>query len=155
MKFKKYLNENFNNWVRYTDESLKSDWEEFKKKEFSKWENRAKMLNSKWPLFEDFKDFKLSLDKAKIVTLTNDLLNKIEHATNFHDLQKLTDMVKSYKRPRNIERIIEGFKNNNKIPMSIILKSNNKYFIMAGNTRQNTARILNIKPKVLIVDVSK
>lgn len=82
-------------------------------------------------------------------------MDKVEHSTDIYNIDDLRNLVSSYKRPRNIDRIISGFKNNDKIPYPIILKSNNRYFIMAGNTRQNTARILGITPKVLVVDVNK
>ena len=157
MKFKNYLNEsiNYNNWVFPNNETIKSDWSEYKKKEEKKWKNRAKILNARWPLFKNISDFKNSLKKGKIVNGTDSFMNKVEHATSLTDMNDLKSMVHSYIRPRNIDRIINGFYNNDKIPYPIILKSNNRYFIMAGNTRQNSARILGIIPKILIVDVSK
>ncbi len=158
MKFKQYLNEikiNYNNWVFPNKENIKSDWSEYKKKENKKWKNRAKMLNARWPLFKDIKDFENSLKNAKIVNATDSFMNKVEHATNINDMDELKDMVHSYIRPRNIDRIVNGFYNNDKIPYPIILKSHNRYFIMAGNTRQNAARILGITPKILLVNVER
>jgi hypothetical protein len=39
--------------------------------------------------------------------------------------------------------------------MPIILKGSKGMWIMAGNTRQSTARVLGIDADVLLVDVSK
>ena len=40
------------------------------------------------------------------------------------------------------------------MPVPIVLKFSRGYRIMSGNTRLDTAFILGVRPKVLIVDVS-
>lgn len=155
MKFQKYLKSAFKNWAFPDEKTMKMDFLEYSKKEESKWRNRAMMLKARWPLFEDYNHFKSSLKGAKIVTLTSSLLNRVEHATDLHDLDDLRDMVQSYGRPRDIDRIVKGFEQDDKIPYPIILKSGPKYFIMAGNTRQNAARIMGIPVKVMVVDVGE
>lgn len=65
------------------------------------------------------------------------------------------DMVSQYVIPRDIDRIIEGFESNDKLPMPIILKSKLGMFIMAGNTRQNVARIMGITPKAILINLDK
>lgn len=158
MRFSSYLKKEklkYNNWIFPSTEVIKSDWSEYKKKEEWKWKNRAKMLNARWPLFKNINDYKNSLKNAKVIKATDSFMDKVEHATSIDDIDELTDMVHSYKRPRDINRIINGFNNNDKIPYPVILKSNNRYFIMSGNTRQNTARILGITPKILVVNVNK
>ena len=153
MRFRNYIK--YNNWIRFSNDSLNSDWAEFKKKEEKKWKSRAKMLNARWPLFNSIKHFKESLENAKIVKGTDSFFNKVEHATSIYNLKELESIVHSYHRPRDINRIVKGYENNDKIPMPIVLKSGNRYFIMAGNTRQNSARILGITPEVLVIDVDK
>lgn len=153
MKLKQYLTEQiFNNWIRYTPESLKWDFEEYKKKEDYKWKGRMESINGRWPIFKSLNHFKKELDKAKIVDL-----KKIDvgYFTDVGSISGLKNMVGSYKRPRNVDRIIQGFEENVKMPMPIVLKSGNQYFPLAGNTRQNTASILEIPVKVLVIDVSK
>ncbi|MFW6046285.1 MAG: hypothetical protein ACOCP4_00580 [Candidatus Woesearchaeota archaeon] len=112
-------------------------------------------MGFKFPIFSNFEEFKFKLKNADIIKITDKWVNKITHLTNIDDLEELKSMVKSYKRPRDIESIISGFENNDKIPYPIILKGNNGYHIMAGNTRINIARIMNITPEALLVDVSK
>lgn len=155
-KFYNYINENtYNNWTFPDDKTLKSDFEEYKKKENNKWKSRSQSMGFKFPIFSNFEEFKFKLKNADIIKITDKWVNKITHLTNIDDLEELKSMVKSYKRPRDIESIISGFENNDKIPYPIILKGNNGYHIMAGNTRINIARIMNITPEALLVDVSK
>ena len=154
MRLEKFI-KSYDNWCFPDEKTMKMDFSEYKKKEEKKWKLRAQMLKARWPLFDDYKHFKNSLKNAKIVNLTSDLFNKIEHVTNINNIDDLRSMVSEYIYPRDIDRIIKGFEENKKIPYPIILKSKHKYFIMAGNTRQNTASIMNIKVKVMIVDVGK
>jgi hypothetical protein len=49
---------------------------------------------------------------------------------------------------------VQGYENNVPLPLPIILKGNDGLWIMAGNTRQSTARVLGIKPQALLVDIS-
>lgn len=153
MKFKQYLTEQtFNNWVRYTPESLKWDWEEYKVKEDYKWKGRMESINGRWPIFKSKQHLKQELDKAKIVDQKS--LRSREGWTNISDIQGLKGLVNTYKRPRDVDRITRGFQEGAKMPMPIILKSGNNYWPLAGNTRQNTAKIMGIPVKVLIIDVS-
>ena len=64
-------------------------------------------------------------------------------------------MVSNYKRPRDVKRIVDGFKNNAQIPLSIILKGSNGTHSMTGNTRQSVARVLGYSPRAILIDVSK
>jgi hypothetical protein len=154
-KFNQYLKLSYNNWTFPSEATMKMDFSEYKKKEESKWRGRAEMLKARWPLFEDYKHYKNSLKNSKVVVLTDSLLHKTQHATDTGNMDDLRDMVSGYVRPRDLDRIINGFEQGNKIPYPVILKSGQRYFIMSGNTRQNAARILGIKVKVLVVDVGE
>jgi len=157
MKFRQYLiyESVYNKWVRYTPESIKLDWYEYKKKEDIKWKQRAVFLKSRWPLFNSLDHFKKELDNAKIVKFNDFLLDKVNNATDLTNMDDLRNLVSSYIKPRDIDRIINGFVKGEKIPLPIILKSKGKYFIMAGNTRQNVARIMGFVPKALVINVDK
>jgi hypothetical protein len=76
----------------------------------------------------------------------------MSHNSSIEDIES---MVSSYHQPRDVKRIVQGLKNNAQIPMPIILKGSKGMWIMAGNTRQSTARVLGIDADVLLVDVSK
>lgn len=145
----------YDNWVRYTDDSLNSDWIEYKKKEIKKWRSRSEDMQFRFPLFETKEEFKNALDTSPIIELTESTVRNVRHATDITDIESLRDMVSTYVRPRDIDRIIQGFENKDSIPMPIILKSKVGMFIMAGNTRQNVARIMGIVPKAILINLDK
>lgn len=154
MKYLKIFEE-FNeiNWVRYTEESLNSDWLEYKKKEYSKWKKRAQMFGFKFPLFDSLEDLKEKIQSGTIKDLSKDFINNVQNATDLETLEELKDLVGSYIKPRDIERILSGFEKGDSIPMPIILKSSKGMFIFSGNTRQNLSRIKGYVPKGIIIDL--
>jgi len=152
MRYLKYITEStFKNWVRYTPESLKWDWEEYKKKEEYKWKDRMESIVGRWPIFDNQQHLKKELDKAKIVDL--DKIRDTIGWTDISNVKGLKKLVSGYKRPRDVDRILQGYNTNSKMPMPIILKGKHGYWPLAGNTRQNTAHMLNIPVKVLVVEV--
>lgn len=157
MRFKVYIteNKNYNNWVRYTKQSIRSDFEEYKKKEERKWRSRADMIGMRFPLFETFNDFKQALDNARIVNLTPQMDHRIGHRSHTGSLESLKNLVSGYIRPRDVDRIVDGFINNAKMPMPIVLEGNTGTWIMAGNTRLDTAFILGVKPKVIWIQMGE
>ena len=143
----------YDNWVRYTGSSVKSDFVEYKKKEESKWQDRAERIGMRFPIFDSEEQFRTDLDNAKIVSVSElDNVRNMSHNSSIADIES---MVSSYRQPRDVKRIVQGLKNNAQIPMPIILKGSKGMWIMAGNTRQSTARVLGIDSDVLLVDVSK
>ena len=143
----------YDNWVRYTGSSVKSDFVEYKKKEESKWQDRAERIGMRFPIFDSEEQFRTDLDNAKIVSVSElDNVRNMSHNSSIADIES---MVSSYRQPRDVKRIVQGLKNNAQIPMPIILKGSKGMWIMAGNTRQSTARVLGIDADVLLVDVSK
>jgi hypothetical protein len=142
----------YNNWVRYNEQSLNDDFEEYKLKEMSKWKARASRIGARFPLFPDIESFKQGLDSAKVVEI--DALPDVQNLTKNNSIEDIEDMVSSYHMPRNVNRIVAGITNNAKLPLPIILKGSRGLWIMAGNTRQATTRVLGAVPKALLVDVS-
>lgn len=154
MKYIKIFEE-FNeiNWIRYTEESLNSDWSEYKKKEYSKWEKRSKMFGFKFPLFNSLEDLREKIESGLVEDLTSDFINNVQNATDLKTIEELQDLVESYIKPRDIKRILSGFEQGDSIPMPIILKSSKGMFIFSGNTRQNLSRIEGYIPKGIIIDL--
>jgi hypothetical protein len=157
MRYSNYLSEQkkFNNWIRFDNNSVKSDFEEYKKKEDYKWNSRAEKIGARFPIFKDFKEFKQSLKNAKIVVLQKDKAKNINNVALNNTIEDVKNMVSFYKRPRDVDRIVNGFKSNDKMPMPIILQGKRGKHIMTGNTRLNVSYIMNILPKILVVDVSE
>ena len=143
----------YDNWVRYTGSSVKSDFVEYKKKEESKWQDRAERIGMRFPIFDSEEQFRTDLDNAKIVSVSE--LDNVRNMSFNSSIEDIESMVGTYHQPRDVKRIVQGLKNNAQIPMPIILKGSKGMWIMAGNTRQSTARVLGIDADVLLVDVSK
>jgi hypothetical protein len=155
MKFEKFLNEklSYNNWVRYTPESLKSDFTEYKKKENTKWKTRANTIGSRFPIFDSLENFKEILDKTEIKNLSDSMDRKINNRSRTSSIEDLKDLVSGYVRPRDVDRIVDGFKSNAKMPLPIVIEGDRGAWIMAGNTRLDVAFILGVQPKVLWIKV--
>lgn len=144
----------YSNWTFPDQSTMQSDFAEYKKKEQSKWKARAQIIGARFPLFNDFNHFVESLKNAQVVnadSIDRDVRNR-SHTQSIDDLK---DLVSSYVRPRDVDRIVSGFNSHDKIPYPIILKGSNGMWIMAGNTRLDTAGILGVPKKALLVDVSR
>tara|TARA_R110000868_G_scaffold9620_6_gene47596 strand:- start:28386 stop:28859 length:474 start_codon:yes stop_codon:yes gene_type:complete len=154
MKLFDLLQENtsFNNWTRFTDASLESDFQEYKQKEQRKWQPRAEVIQVRWPLFKDIQEFRQALISAPIVDV--DSLRSVANMTKNRNIEDIKDMVSSYQLPRDVARIQQGYQENHKLPLPIIIKGQQGMWIMAGNTRQSVARVMGITPRALLVDVS-
>jgi len=153
MRFKQFINEEKEYWKFPSIEDMKSDFAEYKVKEDYKWKARAINNGFRFPIFKDFDDYKKTLKSGKVKLLTPQLNAKFP-STELDSIDDLRSLVHSYHRPRDIDRIVYGFKHGQKIPYPVILKGSRGYFRLSGNTRTNTAKILGIPVKVLIVDVS-
>ena len=142
----------YRNWIRYTPQSLSLDFSEYKKKESSKWASRAAQLGARFPLFDTEQDFQSALDQAEVVRI-DELPYDVQNMTHNTSLDSIKHMVGTYQKPRDVDRIVQGYENNQALPLPIILKGHKGAWIMAGNTRQSTARVLGISPQALLVDV--
>lgn len=81
-------------------------------------------MGFRFPIFEDFEHFKKSLMDAEVVTVTKSLDDKIRNRSQTNSIESLKNLVGGYKRPRNVDRIIKGIEQGDKIPYPIILKGN-------------------------------
>lgn len=142
-------------WSFPSVSTMKDDFNEYKKKEHKKWERRADIIGARFPIFIDFEEFKKSLENAEVITVTKQFDNKISNRSQTSSIRELKNLVSSYVRPRNVDRIVQGIKSGAKLPYPIILKGNRGMWIMAGNTRLDSAFILGDTPKALLVDVGR
>ena len=141
------------NWVRYTDRSLKDDFEEYKSKEEKKWKSRASIKGFRWPIFDTVQDFKQALDTAQVVDVHS--IGSVANMSNNHSINDIKDMVSSYYYPRDVDRIVNGINQGATMPMPIILQGSNGKWIMAGNTRQAVCKVIGVRCEALLVDVSE
>ena len=139
------------NWVVPSIEVLKEDFAEYKKKEQRKWKRRAEDICSRFPLFDDFEDFVTRVRNGKIVSLKE--AEPVYNLSYNPSIEDIKDMVSTYVRPRDVDRIIKGFETGAKMPMPLVVEGRCARWIMAGNTRVNVARVLGLPVKLIIVDV--
>lgn len=152
MKLYEILNtpNRYDNWIRYTETSLKDDFEEYKKKEDKKWKDRAKIIGAKFPIFDTISDFKKALDDAKIIDLHNLNIHNLSDNDSIEDIEQ---MVSGYQKPRDVQKIKKGIENNDIISYPIIIQGSKGMWILAGNTRQAVSKVLQVKQKGLLVNV--
>jgi hypothetical protein len=133
---------------------LQADYEEYKKKEMKKWQHRAEAMGFRFPIFETFGDFATSLKSAPVITLTKEHDRRVMNRSHTSSIEGLKSLVGGYQMPRDVDRIVQGYQSNAPMPHPIILKGTHGEWIMAGNTRLDTAFIMGVIPEVLYVDVS-
>lgn len=139
-------------WVRYTDKSLKDDFDEYKSKEEKKWRDRARAKGFRWPIFDSIEEFKQSLDAAQVVDIHK--IGSVENMSGNYSIEDIKDMVSSYYYPRDVDRIVQGIESGATLPMPIVLKGSKGKWIMAGNTRQAVCKVMGVRCEALLVDVS-
>ena len=144
----------YKNWVFPNAQTLQADFQEYKDKEFKKWNGRAASMGFRFPIFPDFNSFVTSLQNSPVITLTKEHDSRIHNRSHTGSLNSLKGLVSGYSTgPRDVDRIARGMFNNEPIPYPIVLKGTMGEWIMAGNTRLDTSSILGVTPKVLVVDV--
>jgi AAA+ ATPase superfamily predicted ATPase len=131
IKFKQYYSDN--NWI-------KPDLEK-EKAEIDRTADVFKIDSS--ILYEKLKN-------AKLVPLNNNLWKKMKNTDswNINNIEKAEKLSKLY--DRNIDEIINGFKNNQSIPAPIVVISKGIPYLVAGNTRLMAARAMKIRPMILV-----
>jgi hypothetical protein len=120
-----------------------------------KWQARATTMGFRFPIFDTYQDFVSALRTAPIITLTKEHDRRVMNRSHTSSIDDLKSLVGGYNMPRDVDRIVQGYQSNAPMPHPIILKGSQGEWIMAGNTRLDTAFILGVTPKVLYVDVSK
>lgn len=138
-------NQQYSGWRKPSLSELKQEYD---------WEyiNQFEKHNIKY--FNDFEDFVEAVENGKILPVTEDMWYNIENSSHLDSIEELENMVSSYKFPRDVQRIVNGFLDNDSIPVPIIV--NNQYgeqIILGGNTRMNAAFILGVPVKALFIDV--
>lgn len=82
--------------------------------------------------------------KGKATTLTEQLWQKLEN-TDSYDIESEAQFKKlSKKYGKNIDSLEDA----TELPMPIVVNINNRYYLIAGNTRLMFSRLYNIKPKI-------
>ena len=141
------------NWTFPDSDTLQADFTEYKKKEERKWKDRAAQLEMRFPIFDSLPHFVQSLKNADVRTISDNTDQQIHDRSHTNSIKALKQLVGSYYKPRDVDRIMRGYEEGAKMPYPIVIEGYNGAWIMAGNTRLDSAGILNFPKTVLWVDV--
>jgi GNAT superfamily N-acetyltransferase len=134
----------YSNWRHNSSEDIENEYN---------WEYKNRWKNS--GLFPTANHFHDAVKNAKIVQVTPEMDENIHNRSRTESIEELKDLVSGYRFPRDVDRIVRGFQNNDAIPHPIVIKQNGRYTVMSGNTRMDAARLHGINPHVAIVDMDE
>jgi len=154
MRFIELVENNYKaNWTFPDASTLMADWTEYEKKAERKWEGRARHLGMQWPMFTDYNDFVQKLKSAEVRNLSDEVDSRIQNRSHTGSIDSLKSLVSSYYKPRDVDRIVNGFETGAAMPFPIVVEGTNGAWIMAGNTRLDTAGILGLPKQALWIDL--
>jgi len=135
-------------WRNPTDTEIKNEWD---------WEyvRHIQGKNPMWDLWPDFDTFKSAVKRARKVEVSPSIDNRIEYRSKERSIEGLKDLVSGYQYPRDVDRIIKGYKKGEPVPYPMVLKKGNYMRVLGGNTRMDVAFILHINPVVLMIEPLK
>lgn len=136
----------FNNWVMPSEDDLRREFE-------------VEQVKKGQRFWDDYESFRVRCKEAKIIPISKSVDSQIEYRSGTRDKEALIRLIstyKSYPKYRNettVEAIYDGFKNNSKMTLPIVIKrKNGSMRIFSGNTRLDAAYHLGLTPKVLLVN---
>lgn len=130
----------YKNWRMLTEKEIEQEWE---------WE----YLNhwTDYGFYNCFEDFREAVLKGYTEKITKKSDVKIRNRSYCNSIDELKDLVCHYRFPRDVDRILRGFENNDAIPYPIIIETKDWRAVMSGNTRMDAAFDMGIEPVVLII----
>ena len=146
--------QSYKGWVKPNAQAIKDDFAEYQREE-SRWENRARIIHSACPLFSSMEDFEEKLEKAEKKEIGKEFAGRVQGMSLLKTLPALKSLIGTYSQSKDLDRIVQGFEDGDKIPMPILVKGKKGYAILSGNTRCNAAFIQGIRPTVLIIDLTE
>lgn len=115
------------------------------------------MTGNAWPTMEDFKK---SVEEGVETEITQAMDSRIAYRSGTSSKEQLISLLKSYaswpeyRNEKTVDAMYDGFKQNKKMTMPIVLKMpNGSLRVMGGNTRMDVAFQLGINPRVIMVKV--
>lgn len=134
----------YSNWRKLTLEEIK----------FEYMVEYPKLKIEYGDVYPRFKDFYDAIRNGEIIKVTKSLDRKISYRSNTRTLKELKRLVSSYRFPRDVDRIVQGIEDNEKIPYPIVTRDEKGNLrIFGGNTRMDVSFILGINPSVMVIDL--
>lgn len=114
----------------------------------------AQYTSNKKDLAKNLRYLQTQYNKAKKVSLIDRDWKKLENTDSFetNTLDEVYSAMERNKAPRDIERILRQYVSGN-VSCPIVIKfEDNRLELVGGNTRLMIARVLQIKPKIVLVE---
>jgi hypothetical protein len=92
-----------------------------------------------------------AFQNGKLQTISQSIWNKMEN-TNSNDKKLTWNQINSWEN-KDVKNIKNALKEKYPLPAPIVLKYKNKYYCVAGNTRLSMSKLLNVTPKVWMIDI--
>jgi len=97
-------------------------------------------------------------DDAKLIELTDKIWSEMDNTDSYHEIKKgdlktVKKLAKEY--GRNVDKILDAYEKGETLPSPIVLKYENGYYLIGGNTRLMIAKAMGKNPKILLLDITK
>lgn len=138
-----------NEWSKPSNENIEQEY----KVEYGK-----HIKDSYGDIFPTIDDFKEAIEHGEVRTLTDDFNSKISGRSNTGTKASLLNLIKGYKsypkyrNEQTLDDLYMRISNNLPVDAPIVLKTQDGYKILSGNTRLDIAMQLGKTPKVVVID---
>lgn len=92
---------------------------------------------------------------ARLVRLNDNIWSRLDNTDSYDiakgDMETITHLSSQYRK--DLQSILKAFDSGGSLPAPIVMKSNGRYYLIAGNTRLMAARAYGVIPNVLLVVV--
>lgn len=96
-----------------------------------------------------------SFQHARLITLNDNIWSRLDNTDSYDieqsDIETVTRLSSQY--GKDLRSILKVFDHGGSLPAPIVLKSQGRYYLIAGNTRLMAARVHGVIPNVLLVIV--
>ena len=114
-------------------------------------EERGEVTRQAQSMGLDWRQLMQAIRQARIVPLDNNTWVNMKN-TNSTDPNLTLQEVMSWTH-RDVGRIFQAFQTGGTLPAPIVVINQNVPYCLAGNTRLSVAKVLRVKPKVLMVNL--
>lgn len=141
----------YNNWRLPTADEVALEY---------KLEVINKGMQNSGSALKSFEDFSKAVAEASVVEIDEKTDSKIAYRSHTRSRSQLVSLLKSYRswpefrNEKTVERLYNGFDQNDQMPMPFVLKwKNGNMRVLGGNTRMDVAFQKGCNPKVLMINV--
>jgi len=96
-----------------------------------------------------------SFENAHLITLKDNIWSRLDNTDSYDieqgDMETVTRLSSQY--GKDLQSILKVFDHGGSLPAPIVMNSNGRYYLIAGNTRLMAARVHGVIPNVLLVVV--